>query len=263
MRVLVFVLGMCCGSFVNMLVYRTAIKYKILKPAIKGLGLRSGCDFCGKRLGWYENVPLVSWLIQRGKSRCCGKKLSVAYPMVEAGMGLLFWISFSQQWPILNYRSVMVLFFSLIVVTFLMFSTVFDVEYMVLPDFSTGILVGVAVILLALQGQVFYLGQYLLAMGVGVGFLLVLHLATKGKGMGMGDVKLAAFMGMFLGWPGIIVAFYVAFIAGAIVGGWLMFFGKLKRKSIICFGPFLILGTLVSWWGGDGLISSFKFLIYN
>jgi len=86
------------------------------------------------------------------------------------------------------------------------------------------------------------------------GFLLILNLITKGNGMGMGDVKLALFMGLFLGYPKIIIAFYVAFIVGAIFGLILMFFKKATKKSQVPFGPFMILGILVAWWWGEKVI---------
>ena len=86
------------------------------------------------------------------------------------------------------------------------------------------------------------------------GFLLLLHLITKGKGMGMGDVKYALFMGLWLGFPKIIVAFYVAFVVGALFGIGSMLRGKMSRKSVMPFGPFLILGTIVAWWWGNLVI---------
>ena len=101
MLVLIFVLGLCCGSFVNMLIYRTAINYKLesYKPCLPAGRLkveskRSVCDFCGKQLRWYENIPVLSWLVQKGKSRCCQKKLPALYPIVEMGTGILFIINY-------------------------------------------------------------------------------------------------------------------------------------------------------------------------
>jgi leader peptidase (prepilin peptidase)/N-methyltransferase len=92
---------------------------------------------------------------------------------------------------------------------------------------------------------------YLLSAVGAAGFLGLLYLITKGKGMGFGDVKLAAFMGLFLGYPKIIGAFYIAFIVGAVIGLILMIFKKANRKTQIPFGPFLILGTTIAWWWGD------------
>jgi prepilin signal peptidase PulO-like enzyme (type II secretory pathway) len=225
--VIFFAMGLCVGSFLNMLGYRTAVGYGLRKktdtPVRPYNKERSFCDFCGRQLNWYENIPIISWLILRGKTKCCHKKLPLEYPLVELAVAIIF---------SLNYHSpVMVVVLSLLV-----FSLVFDLKYMILPDFSTYILIGLSLI---------YWQNWASGLGA-VAFLLALHLGTKGRGMGLGDVKLALFMGLFLGFPQITVAFYVAFIVGAIVGIGLMVLKKAGRKTMIPFGPFLILGTVVA-----------------
>ena len=138
---------------------------------------------------------------------------------------------------------------NMIIVTMLVFSAVFDAKYMILPDFSIVILIIVEGLRLLVVG--FDWSFVISAMGASA-FLGFLYLITKGKGMGLGDVKLALFMGLWLGWPKILVAFYIAFIVGAVVGVVLMAKKKLKRKSLIAFGPFLILGTIIaSFWGNE------------
>jgi prepilin signal peptidase PulO-like enzyme (type II secretory pathway) len=140
----------------------------------------------------------------------------------------------------------------LVIVALLIFSAGFDLKYMILPDFSTGIL-----IIMALLGVIFdepNIIPYLVSAGGASGFLGLLYIVTRGKGMGMGDVKLAVFMGLFLGWPKIVVAFYLAFIGGAIAGVILLAMKKVKMKSEIAFGPFLILGTVVAWYYGDEVL---------
>ena len=252
---IIFVLGLCFGSFVNMLMYRTAVRYKLINPPSPRLRKgenRSFCDYCGKQLNWYENVPVISWLILKGKTKCCRKKLPLSYPAVELLMGVLFVIFYRSQ--ISDLRSQVVMFLmGLLIIVFLVFSTVFDLKYMILPDFSTFILVGCSIFLM-LGGHIGPPLQNIVISLVSAGFLLILNLITKGKGMGMGDVKLAIFMGLFLGFPKIIVAFYVAFIVGAIIGVLLMVFKKAKKKTQIPFGPFLILGTFVSWWWGEVIV---------
>lgn len=259
---IIFVIGLCVGSFVNMLVYRTAVQYKITNYKLRITNeKRSFCDYCGRQLRWYENVPVVSWLVQRGKTKCCGKKLDWSYPLVEMGVGILFIIT-DYQLRITNYHFGAVNYWQLgiglVIITLLVFSAVFDAKYMILPDFSTLILV-----IIAFLGVLFderNILPYLVSAAGAAGFLLFLHILTKGKGMGMGDVKLAFFMGMLLGWPKVVMAFYVAFISGAIVGGAMLLIKKLKRKSLIPFGPFLILGTIVAWWWGENIN---KFIIFN
>ncbi|MEI8067759.1 MAG: prepilin peptidase [Candidatus Shapirobacteria bacterium] len=275
--VLIFVLGLCFGSFVNMLEYRLARKYKLISKSkfLISNNKRSFCDGCGKKLGFFENIPVLSWLIQKGRTKCCNKKLPLSYPIVELLMGILFFLFFLFKiFPNLNSGFVFVIpgldFFSLqmtiellvylIIIVCLVFSAVFDLKYMILPDISTGILVGCAVFLMVLGRHGGLPVQNLLSALVAFGFLGSIYLLTKGKGMGFGDVKYVIFMGLFLGCQKTILAFYVAFIVGAIVGIFLMVLKKANRKSQIPFGPFLILGTFLAWFLGDIII---KFLISN
>jgi prepilin signal peptidase PulO-like enzyme (type II secretory pathway) len=249
---MIFVLGLCFGSFVNMLVYRVADRYKLEKRKIKVKDKnRSFCDYCGRQLKWSENVPIFSWLIQKGKTRCCQKKLPVLYPIVELLMGILF-VTYELRFVV--YESNLISWIlGLIIIVALVFSAVFDLKYMILPDGATIALVILTLIIFFLNKS--GLQNAIMAALVSTGFLLVLNLITKGKGMGVGDVKLAFFMGLFLGYPKVVVAFYVAFIVGALISLVLLILGKIKKKTQIPFGPFLILGILVAWWWGEKLIS--------
>ena len=250
-----FIFGLCFGSFVNMLVYRTAEKYKILKIKRADTSVRpynkkrSFCDYCGKQLSWYENIPVFSWLFLKGKTKCCHKKLPLSYPMVELVMGILFVVcSFLGQPQELSLQFGL----GLLIIVLLVFSAVFDLKYMILPDFSTVILIIISFLILLINKENIFLN--LLTMLGSAGFLLILNLITKGKGMGMGDVKLAVFMGLFLGYPKIVVTFYVAFIIGAIYGLILMILKKANKKSQVPFGPFMILGFFVAWWWGEIIV---------
>ena len=99
MNIVIFVLGLCAGSFVNMLVYRTVIGYKLeINKIHKVKSSRSFCDFCGRQLGWYENIPVLSWLVLRGKTNYCQQKLPLLYPVVEIGTGIMFLV-FSLRYP--------------------------------------------------------------------------------------------------------------------------------------------------------------------
>ena len=249
--IIIFVLGLCFGSFVNMLVYRTAVKYELKSPPSPRLRKgekRSFCDYCGRQLKWYENVPVFSWLILKGKTKCCHKRLSLSYPVVELVMGILFLIYFF-KFNIFE-ENVWFWFLGLIVIVFLVFSAVFDLKYMILPDFSTIILIGCAIVFVW-NGHNYLFLQYIFSALVASLFLLILNLITKGNGMGMGDVKLAIFMGLFLGCLKTTIAFYVAFIVGAIWGLLLIIFKKATKKSQVPFGPFMIFGVFVAWWWGD------------
>jgi prepilin signal peptidase PulO-like enzyme (type II secretory pathway) len=218
---------------------------------LKMLGGRSFCDSCGKQLKWYENIPVVSWMIQGGKTRCCQKKLSVLYPIVEIITGLLFFVYGFLGQP---QESPLQFGIGLLIITFLVFSTVFDMKYMILPDFSTIILVTLAVVKIVIGRPQELSVQFVLSAVGAFGFLGLLYLITKGKGMGLGDVKLAIFMGLFLGGWKTVLAFYVAFVVGALVSLVLMVFKKANKKTLIPFGPFLILGTFVGWFWGNKIL---------
>lgn len=243
---ILFLMGLGFGSFVNMLVYRTAVAYGLRKKIKVKNEKCSFCDWCGERLKWSDNIPVVSWLALGGKTSCCRKKLPKWYPIVELTMGIMFavyWLRFEERfWQ----GEILAGILGLIMVVFLVFSVVFDLKYMILPDFSTLILVVLAV------GQRWLAGgeivPYLVAMGVGGGFIGLLYLFTEGRGMGLGDVKLAVYMGLLLGWPGVVAALYIAFVCGGVVAGVLLVSGRVKRKSLIPFGPFLVAGTMASWW---------------
>jgi prepilin signal peptidase PulO-like enzyme (type II secretory pathway) len=125
---------------------------------------------------------------------------------------------------------------------------------MILPDFGIGVMVVCVMVLVVFGRPQGSPVQHIFSAMIGFGFMLLLHLITKGKGMGMGDVKLAVFMGLFLGFPKIIVSFYVAFIVGAIYGILMMLRRKYNKKSVMPFGPFLILGTVAAWWWGEVII---------
>lgn len=260
--IMIFVFGLCLGSFINMAVYRVAVKYGLEKENKKVEDKkRSFCDYCGKKLSIYENIPILSWLIQKGKSRCCKKNLSILYPVVEILTGLLL-VFFNYRYGIItnllysfDLTNLIRLGVSLLLILLLVFSLAFDLKYMILPDFSTIIL-----IVMAFLGVIFdkiNIIPYLLS-GVGAfGFLYLLYLITKKKGMGFGDVKFAFFMGLFLGWPKVGVAMYIAFILGALIGLIGIIFGKMGRKSKIPFGPFLIIGFFLAWWWGEQFIRVF------
>jgi len=250
MNIVIFVLGLCAGSFVNMLVYRTVIGYKLeINKIHKVKSSRSFCDFCGRQLGWYENIPVLSWLVLKGKTKCCQKKLPVLYPIVEIGLGIILLI-FNLKYPWWQ-MDVKCWALGVLVLTLIVFLAVFDYKYMILPDFAV-----IMLIILALLNLVFHqdnLSNYLISSISAAGLLAFLNLITKGKGMGWGDVKLAVFMGLWLGYPKIVTAMYLAFVSGAVVSLVLIIKKWATKKSLIAFGPFLLFGVVVAWWWGDNL----------
>lgn len=246
--IMIFVLGLGVGSFINMAVWRMGHQKSLLKNQ------RSFCDFCKKQLKWYDNIPVLSWLVYKGKSRCCGKKLPILYPVVEISTGYLFLLNY--QLLMTNYQLMTLNFF---IFGLLMFEAAFDFQYMMLPDATAYALIILAAIKWILIGMPVSFLTYAVISGL---FIFILHkIKIKGQeAMGDGDIFLAFFMGLFLGFPKIIVAFYVAFIIGALIGVLLIKLKRIKRLSPIPFGPFLILGTIIAYIWGETII---KLLITN
>jgi prepilin signal peptidase PulO-like enzyme (type II secretory pathway) len=238
--IMIFLLGLGFGSFINMAVWRIGNKKSLLKEK------RSFCDFCGRQLKWFDNIPVLSWIFYKGKSRCCGKKLPLTYPIVEITTALLFLLSY--QLTVMSYELI-ILF---IIFGLLVFEAAFDFKYMMLPDPTAYALIILALLKWIIIGMPI---NYLVSATVSGIFILILHkIKIKGQmAMGDGDIFLAAFMGLFLGFPNIVVAFYVAFIVGAIVGLILIKLKKVGRLTPIPFGPFLILGTIIAYFWGENI----------
>ena len=214
--VVVTVFGTMIGSFLNVCIYRIPAGKSVVRPG-------SHCA-CGKPIAWYDNIPVLSWLILRGRARCCGGKFSVRYPAVELLTGLLFlacWLLL----PPARAAGGMVLMSALVAATFI------DLDHMIIPDvFSIGLgVVGVLLSFLmpAMQGEcsgIFVVDSLravvtsLLGLLVGSGLVLWIALVAeavlKKEAMGFGDVKLVGAIGAFTGWQGTVTAIF----GGAVVG---------------------------------------------
>lgn len=263
-RVVVFFCGLVVGSFLNVLVYRLP----------RGLGFvkgRSFCPKCKKKIAWFDNIPLLSFFLLRGKCRRCKKQISIRYPLVELLTGVLTILIFNfkfeilNQYQILNFEFlidfvlILLLFWGLVVIFFV------DLEHQIIPD---EIIIPLIIIFLLREFISFFflspnpynLSPIFSAVGAFLFFFLI-YLATKGKGMGFGDVKLAFLMGLALGWPRIILAFYLAFLTGALTGVILILRKKAKLKQKIAFGPFLALATVISILWGEKIISRLVLLL--
>lgn len=238
MILLLFIFGLTIGSFLNCLIYR--INNDL--PWAKG---RSLCPACKHQLSWADNIPLLSFILLRGKCRYCHKPISIQYPLVELAVALFTILIFDTQSLIPD----------LILVYILMAIFVSDLIYETIPDLLLLPAIGLSL--------VFYHSPLDLASGFGAGlFFYLLYLATKGKGMGLGDVKLVILLGLMLGWPNIIVCLFLAFLTGATVGV-ILILAKLKKfGQHLPFGPFLIGSWLIAnFWAREIINLYFNFLI--
>lgn len=233
--VFLFILGLLVGSFANVLIDRLPRGESVLWG-------RSHCDHCKKTLRWHELIPVISFLFQWGRCRRCKKKLSPQYPLIELMTGTGFVLLYSVAVPLPALVGLYILFLSLLVIF------VADLKFQIIPD-SMLVVAAVATTLYlwGMQLSVREISFHALTALVSFGIFYLLWLTTRGKGMGFGDVKFAPVMGLLLGFPGAVIAFYIAFLTGAFVGVILILGRNKSWKSKIAFGPFLVLGTVAAW----------------
>jgi prepilin signal peptidase PulO-like enzyme (type II secretory pathway) len=240
MNILILILGLIVGSFLNCVIYRLEVGKSFLRG-------RSFCPDCKHELSWYDLIPVFSYIFLRGKCRYCGKKISIQYPIVEISTGLIFLLIFS-QFPITNFIFLAIIF-SLLIITF-----VFDLKHFIIPDQIILSAIFVSLIYRLFESYDFLLNFLFSAIGAS-GFFLIIYLISRGKWIGFGDVKFGFFMGIFLGFPNILVGLYSAFMIGAIIGVGLILAKRKKMKSEIPFGPFLIIGTSIAFFWGNQIIN--------
>ena len=244
--IFVFLFGLTVGSFLNAVIYRLSQG----DSAMKG---RSYCPQCKHTLAWYDLVPVVSFVLLGGKCRYCKKPISWQYPIVEMATAVLFLLILESRVSSLNQVSsieVFKLFYLWIIAAFLVVLFAYDLRHYILPDKMLFPAIGIVLVYRVFEvlnlnnwslfgppagGFEFRIFDPLISgivSGVlAAGFFLTIFLASRGRAMGFGDVKLAFFMGLFLGWPNILVALFVAFFAGAIIGVGLIALQKKQFKS--------------------------------
>ncbi len=237
---LAFVGGVVTGSFVGLIAHRLPRGASIVGP-------RSVCDSCGAQIAAYDNVPIVSWIVLRGRCRGCGSRIPVAYPLVEFAVGVAFAVT-----AVVLRDDPAELALGLLFVAMLAAITLTDLERRVIPN---AILLAGAIAAVALVAATdpASLPERAISAAVAGGVLLIIAVAHPG-GMGMGDVKLVAVMGLFLG-SSVAVAVLVGVLVGALAGlGVMLARGPSARKLAVPFGPFLALGGVVGLLAGQQLI---------
>lgn len=232
--VLLFLFGLAIGSFLGALTYRLPRNISIGKG-------RSFCPNCKKQIKWFDNIPVFSFLILGGKCRNCSTKISFRYPLIEVATAITF---------------VLVGFniFNLIIASILIAIFVIDIEHQIIPDSLVfgGFLI---VIYNLLQGTFFW--SNLLVGFLAADALLLLHLVTRGKGMGLGDVKLALLLGAIAGIYNLWTWLFFSFLSGAVVGIILLLVKHATMKQKIAFGPFLIIGLILTNYFGPVFLKLF------
>jgi leader peptidase (prepilin peptidase)/N-methyltransferase len=236
--------GAIIGSFLNVVIYRLPLDQSLVKPG-------SRCRNCGYSLRWFDNIPVVSWLLLRGRCRKCGTAVSWQYPLVELVTAVLFvlvvWLT--PFGPLLAAR--------LLLVCILIVLFGIDLEHQILPNSITlpGIAIGLLFSLIAPPGW----RDALIGVLVGGGILYAIawgyYLWRREEGMGMGDVKMLAMLGAFLGWKAVLVTLVLSSFAGAFIGLAMMAVQRGDMKYALPFGTFLALGAVAAMFVGDPLIA--------
>ncbi|WP_091228356.1 prepilin peptidase [Fontibacillus panacisegetis] len=242
-----FILGLILGSFYNVVGLRVPVRESIVHPP-------SRCPSCETRLKPFDLIPVISYLLSRGKCRHCCSRVSPLYPLGELATGLLFvWIylNFGNSWETLT---------GLLLVSLSVMITVSDLKYMLIPNRILLVFTPFFLVLRLLY-PLESIWLHFWGAIAGGGVLLFIVVITRG-GMGSGDVKLFCLLGWVLGLYNIIPAFIIACLIGSVVGGGLMLFKLIKPKQPIPFGPFLLIGSLLSFTFGSTIIS-FYLSIFN
>jgi leader peptidase (prepilin peptidase)/N-methyltransferase len=234
------VLGLIFGSFLNVVAYRLPRGESLATPA-------SRCPGCDTPIKPYDNVPVLSWLLLRGRCRSCGESIAWRYPLVELATALLLALTVVVIGP--NEEVWLGLAFVLLLVPV----TVIDIDFRIIPNklMLAGTIAALVILALTQPGEI---PEHLIAAAAAGGFLLVAAIAYP-AGMGMGDVKLAFVMGLFLGRE-VGVAMLAGLLAGSIVGVAIMARkGTAEgRKTAIPFGPFLAFGGLIGLLAGEPIV---------
>jgi leader peptidase (prepilin peptidase) / N-methyltransferase len=233
------VAGLLIGSFLNVVIARVPERRSLWSPG-------SACPGCGTAIAWYDNIPILSFLVLRARCRACAMPIPWRYPVVEAVTGALFGAAAWGFGPTLDAVVAAALLAVLVALT------VIDLERQIIPDVISlpGILAGALANLAT--GRVPWL-ESLLGIVVGGGVFLVIILASGG-GMGGGDMKLGAMLGAFLGWKVVLLSVFVSVVIGGILAVALIATGVRGRKDPIPFGPFLAAGGAAGLFWGERVV---------
>lgn len=240
--VFVMILGLCIGSFLNVCIYRLPREESIAFPP-------SHCTSCDHKLKWYELIPIVSYIILKGKCKKCSEKISIQYPIIEFVNGILYVLVFLRFEYTIDTIKFMILVSAMLVIGIIDFKTKFVYTS---TTIVLGIVGAVFIILEWFTTKTFPLDKIL---GFAIGFAIIGLIVLITGGMGEGDIDIAAVSGLFLGVKGTVFMLFSAVILGGIVAAIILISNSKKRKSEIAFGPFLATGTLFAIFYGELIIN--------
>lgn len=240
----IFIFGLCVGSFANVCVHRIPSAMSLLFPG-------SRCPHCEAAIRFYDNIPLISFLLLGGRCRRCGSAISVRYPMIELLSGGLAISLFMKYGLTVEWLTSYTFTMSLLIVTFI------DIDHRIIPDIITLPGIGCFLLLSFITHHITWLDSVIGAVSGGGSLLLVAmtyNLFTKKEGMGGGDIKLLAMVGAFVGWKGVLFTIFMASVAGTLVGVIMMLKTRSGLKMALPFGPFLSIGAIAYIHFGNRII---------
>ncbi len=240
-----FIVGLIIGSFLNVCIYRIPKGESIISPP-------SHCPVCGERIKWHDNIPLISYLLLKGKCRNCGHPISVQYPLVELLTGFLTAAVVCRFGLTLTSFYYAVFIWSLIVISLI------DIKTMLVPVKLCYFTMLFGILLSPFIPQITFKNSVLGA-SFGAGIILFIietyYVITGKEGMGYGDANIMAVVGAFLGWENVLVTLFFASLIGSIVGiAFILIKGK-NLKSALPFGPFIFAGAVIALFFGNQLIN--------
>lgn len=241
MVILVFILGLIIGSFLNCLIYRLHFGGNILTE-------RSHCPRCKRVLGFWDLLPVLSFVFLKGRCRYCRQPIDWQYPLVELATAISFTLVYSTNYKLLNTS------YELLITSFLLVIFVYDLRYYLILDKVTA-----PVMVIAVLGNIFLLKiawlDLLIGAVIGGGVFFLQYVLSRGRWVGGGDIRLGILLGLILGWQKTLLALFLAYLFGAIIGIILIIGKKKTLSSQIPFGTFLALTTWLSLLWGEKLIN--------
>ena len=252
-EIFLILFGFIIGSFLNVLIHRLPRGESVVKPG-------SHCPRCQEHICFYDNIPLISYVLLRGKCRKCKNRISWQYPFVEALTAFTFWLAFK------NFKNDPFYFlFAILFLGYLITLAFIDFKHMILPDELT---ISGAIIFLVysfFNPKITFIDAFAAAFGSALVFLGMYFLYLKVRkieGLGMGDVKMLLLLGAFLGSQKLILAILLASLSGILVGGAIMIVKKKDMKFALPFGTFLSFGSYISVFWGNKILAMIKFMYY-
>jgi len=248
LSIFIFIIGLAIGSFLNVCIYRLPCEESLFYPP-------SHCPECGSSIRWFDNIPLISYLLLKGKCRSCKKPISFQYPSVEAVTGFLFLFAFLRYFLNSSIIPIFPLLKDLFLISFLIPIFFIDLKHQIIPNSLSYPLIISGVILSFLQRTLLSSAA---GIGIGGGALFLIYFIgshlLKEESMGMGDIKLSMGIGAFLGGEKTLLFLFLSFIIGGIFAAIFLLLHLKKKRERIPFAPFLTVSALISIFFGDKLI---------